>query len=246
MLVNSLDSPLIHDKGQTVSSVNIPPIDGYGSLRDASTNPPSVTPAVVKGVIPYDQACSTDDQCNTGKCQSNRCACPQRTFWSSISNRCLVCDDLLLGSRCFRLSTHKSTWYEANDYCRDDSEQEYTMKLASNLNRTDLQYLKENFLHDNDEEHNDYMYWIGATSHFDTRKLHQPTGRSKRQVPTTIFRWYDTGETAQLNAHDIWCSQMDYGALTTVNNDQLCVSLTSCGLYADDCQRNYRFICQAV
>ena len=34
---------------------------------------------------------------------------------------------------------------------------EYTMKLASNLNRTDLQHLKENFLHDTEEEHNDYM-----------------------------------------------------------------------------------------
>ena len=246
MLVNSLDNPITNEKGQGISSVNIPPIDGYGSLREPSNNPPSATTPAIKGTAAYDQACTNDDQCVTTKCHLDRCACPQRTFWSINSHRCIVCDDILLGSRCFRLSTHKSTWYEANDYCREDNEQEYPMKLASNLNRTDFQYLKENFMHDNDEEHNDYMYWMGATSHFDTRKLHQANSRTKRQVPTTIFRWYDTGETAQLNSHELWCSQMDYNALTTINNNQLCVSLTSCGLYADDCQRNYRFICQAV
>jgi hypothetical protein len=184
------------------------------------------------------------------KCQSGHCICPERLFWSTVLHRCVICHDLLIGNRCFRLSNHKSTWYEANDYCQDDNTidegQEYTMKLASNLNRTDIQYLKQSFLHENDHEQVDYIYWIGATSNFDTRKIHQLNYRNKRQVPTTIFRWYDNGETAQLNLHDIWCSQMDYTTLTTINNNQLCVSITSCGLYADDCQRNYRFLCEAI
>jgi hypothetical protein len=180
------------------------------------------------------------------KCQSNHCICPKNLFWSSILHRCIICHDILIGNRCFRLSNHKSTWYESNDYCQNDEGQEYTMKLSSNLNQTDIQYLKQNFLHNNDYEHMDYMYWIGATSHFDTRKLHGYNYRTKRQIPTTIFRWYDNGETAQLNLNDIWCSQMDYMSLTTINNNQLCISITSCGLYADDCQRNYRFLCEAV
>jgi hypothetical protein len=240
MLVNSLDSPINNDKTQNVSSVNIPVINGFGSLKGETSNQ----------MLNYDKICSTDDDCETKissmKCQSSHCVCPQRSFWSLTLYRCIQCQDISLGSRCFRLSNHKSTWYESNDYCQDDEGHEYKMKLASNLNRTDLLYLKDKFLHDNDEEHNDYMYWIGATSHFDTRKLHQSDSRKKRNVPTTNFRWYDNGETAQLNFHDLWCSQTDYSSLTMINNNQLCVSLTSCGLYADDCQRNYRFLCEAV
>jgi hypothetical protein len=224
-----------NDKTPNVSPVDIPVINGYGSLKG-------------QGSVGYDKICSTHDDCDTKvssmKCQSGHCVCPQRSFWSSNLHRCIQCQDISLGSRCFRLSNHKSTWFESNDYCQDDEGQEYTMKLASNLNRTDLLYLKDKFLHDNDEEHNDYMYWIGATSQLDTRKVQQ--SKTKRSVPSATFRWYDNGETAQLNVHDLWCSPADYSGLTTINNNQLCVSLTSCGLYADDCQRNYRFLCEAV
>jgi hypothetical protein len=177
------------------------------------------------------------------KCQLGHCICLKDYFWSSSFHRCIKCQDILIGNRCFRLSNHKSTWYEANDYCQDNQEQEYTMKLSSNLNQTDIEYLKHNFLHNNDYEHIDYMYWIGATSYFDTKKFNY---RTKRTIPTTIFRWYDNKQTTQFNFHNIWCSQMDYMSLTTINNNQLCVSITSCGLYADDCQRNYRFLCEAI
>ena len=111
------------------------------------------------------------------------------------------------------------------------------MKLASNLNRTDIELLKQSLIHEDNGEQLDYFYWIGSTSHLETRNT-----RTKRRVPTTIFRWYDTGETAQLNLPAIWCSQREQ----PLNNNNLCLSLTSCGLYADDCQRNYRFICEAV
>jgi len=268
MLVNSLDSSNnnpVNDKPhltisstltttQSISAVNIPLINGYGSLKAPPSYPNTETSSISNDITAYDKLCSTDDNCDTNKssmkCQSGHCICPERLFWSTVLHRCVICHDLLIGNRCFRLSNHKSTWYEANDYCQDDNTidegQEYTMKLASNLNRTDIQYLKQSFLHENDHEQVDYIYWIGATSNFDTRKIHQLNYRNKRQVPTTIFRWYDNGETAQLNLHDIWCSQMDYTTLTTINNNQLCVSITSCGLYADDCQRNYRFLCEAI
>jgi hypothetical protein len=240
MLVNSLDRYSISTtKTQNISAVNIPLINGFGSLKIPSLN------------SNYDQNCLTDEDCNTKgssmKCQLNHCICPKRLFWSSISHRCVECHDLLIGNRCFRLSSHKSRWYDANEYCQEensnDEGHEYSMKLASNLNQTDIQYLKQSFLHDHDHEHIDYMYWIGATSHYDTKKLNY---RIRRELPLTTFRWYDDNQFAQINFHDIWCSQMDYNSLTTINNNQLCVSLSSCGLYADDCQRNYRFICEAV
>lgn len=114
------------------------------------------------------------------------------------------------------------------------------MKLASNINRTDIQLLKQTLLDENNGEQLDYFYWIGATSHFDTRKIHQ---RTKRRTPTTIFRWYDNGEITQLDMPDLWCSQKEH---PSNSNNQLCISLTSCGLYADDCQRNSRFLCEAI
>lgn len=234
--------------------MNIPSINGYGSLKAPSLNPNVETTPSSNEPITYDKTCSTDDDCDSRRssmhCQSGHCLCPKRLFWSKLLHRCVVCHDLLIGNRCFRLSNHKSTWFEANDFCQEennlDEGHEYTLKLATNLNRTDIQYLKESFAAENDQDQQDYMYWIGATSNFDTRKIHQAIHRTKRQVPMTIFRWYDTGETAQLNLHDIWCSQTDYSSLATVNNNELCVSVTSCGLYADDCQRNYRFLCEAV
>ena len=73
------------------------------------------------------------------------------------------------------------------------------MKLASNLNRTDIELLKQSLLQENDGEQLDYFYWIGSTSHFDTQKLHQQKPRNRRRAPSTIFRWYDSGETAQLD-----------------------------------------------
>ena len=247
ILVNSLENPINNDKTPNISPINLPSINGFGSFKESTINPPIETSTTKSNtIITYETSCSTDADCDTMTCQSGHCRCPKPFFWSSISHRCIKCDDILIDNRCFRLSTHKSTWFEANDYCHDEEAEDYTMKLASNLNQTDIQYLKENFLHNNDDEHIDYMYWIGATSHFDTRKLHGFNTRIKRQIPTRIFRWYDNGETAQLYLHDLWCSQMDYMSLTTINNNQLCVSITSCGLYADDCQRNYRFLCQAV
>lgn len=157
----------------------------------------------------------------------------------------------MIGNRCFRLSNHKSTWNEANDYCQnddddndDDNQPEYTMKLVSSLNQTDIQYFKKIFLNHHDAEHVDYMYWIGATTDLNSKKLYNY--RTKREISTTTFHWYDTHEIAKINHNDIWCSQMDYAHLATINNNELCVSITSCGLYTDDCQRNYRFICEAI
>ncbi len=256
--MNNLDTPTNDQTAtpmtttQSISAVNIHSINGFGSLIAPSLNTDLNT--ISNEIHEYDRTCFTDQDCNLNnsflKCQYGHCICPIRYFWSPIFRRCLSCKDLSIGNRCFRLSNHKSTWYEANDYCRDenslDEQQEYTMKLASNLNRTDIELLKQSLIHEDNGEQLDYFYWIGSTSHFDTRKLHKQTSRNKRRVPTTIFRWYDTGETAQLNIPDIWCSQHEHMNIATLNNNELCISLTSCGLYADDCQRNYRFLCEAV
>ncbi|CAF2932270.1 unnamed protein product [Rotaria sp. Silwood2] len=269
VLVNNLDSSTnnyqndkIHTKTssllatttQTISAINIPLIDGFGSFKILPSNPTIETSSVSNDLLEYDKLCSTDENCDKNKssmtCQSNHCICPKRLFWSTQLHRCIICHDLLIGNRCFRLSNHKSTWHEANDYCQNDNiiddEQEYTMKLVSNLNQTDIQYLKKEFLHNHNHEEIDYMYWIGAISDFNQKKLYQYNYRIKRQISTTVFRWYDNHEIAQINFHDIWCSQTDYMHLTTINHDELCVSITSCGLYTDDCQRNYRFICEAI
>ena len=272
MLVNSLDGPIPYGSqtdpnslskstgtaatptGTTpnVAMATIHSINAYGSL----IAPPSNTDAtgILNEIVEYDKVCSNDQECHSTntlmKCQQKRCACPTRYFWSPLVRRCIACKDISIGNRCFRLSNHKSTWYEANDFCQEettnDDQPEYTMKLASNLNRTDIELLKRSLLNEDDGEQLDYFYWIGLTSQFDTRKLHQHPVRSKRRVPTTIFRWYDNGETAALNMVDIWCSQNDPSTQNSLNNNELCVSLTSCGLYADDCQRNYRFLCEAV
>jgi hypothetical protein len=267
MLVNSLDMPINNNHPTdpmyattvplptttpNIAAVNIHSINGFGSL----IAPPSNTEASSTNneLIDYDRSCVSDQDCGSSntamRCQQSHCICPPRYFWSPIVRRCLSCKDLSIGNRCFRLSSHKSTWYETNDFCQDeastDEQQEYTMKLASNLNRTDIELLKRSLLQEEEGEQLDYFYWIGLTSQFDTRKLHQQSARSKRRVPTTIFRWYDNGETAQLNMADIWCSQTDQSSVGATNNNELCVSLTSCGLYADDCQRNYRFLCEAV
>lgn len=254
ILLNTLDTSTTStdaDREQNISTIIVPPINGYGSLKESLTTRPIETATVISSQpINSDRSCSIDTDCNSTVssmiCQSGQCVCPKSFFWSSIFRRCVQCQDISIGDRCFRLSTHKSTWYEANEYCQDEEGDEYTMKFVSNLNQSDIQYLKENYLHNTEDEHVDYVYWIGATSHFNTRKLHESLARTKRQVPTQIFRWYETGETAQLNIPELWCSQIDYASLSTINNNQLCVSLASCGLYADDCQRNYRFICQAV
>ncbi|CAF0876477.1 unnamed protein product [Rotaria sp. Silwood1] len=269
VLVNNLDSPinnyqndktdsitssLLTTTTQTISVVNIPLINGFGNFKVLPSNPTIETSSVSNDLIEYDKLCSTDENCDRNKssmiCQSNHCICPKRLFWSTQLYRCIICHDVLINNRCFRLSNHKSTWHEANDYCQSDNmiddEQEYTMKLVSNLNQIDIQYLKKHFLHDYNYEENDYMYWIGATSDFNQKNLYQYNYRVKRQIPTTVFRWYDNHEIAQINLHDIWCSQSDYMHLTTINNNELCVSITSCGLYTDDCQRNYRFICEAI
>jgi len=264
MLVNSLDTPMNTNHyndptpttpmtaTQSISVVNIHAINGFGSLIAPSLNSESNT--ISNDIIEYDKSCNVDQDCSSSntflKCQYGHCICPTRYFWSINLRRCISCKDLSIGNRCFRLSNHKSTWYESNEYCRDenslDEQSEYTMKLASNLNRTDIELLKQSLLQEDDGEQLDYFYWIGSTSQFDTRKLHSQNKRNKRRVPTTVFRWYDNGETAQLNIPDIWCSQKEPMNIASINNNELCVSLTSCGLYADDCQRNYRFLCEAV
>ncbi len=243
--MNNLDTlPNDQTTIPSISAVNIHAINGFGSLLAPSLNTMS------NELHEYDRICFIDQDCNSNnsflKCQYGHCICPIRYFWSPIFHRCISCKDLSIGNRCFRLSNHKSTWYEANDYCRNenslDEQQEYTMKLASNLNRTDIELLKQSLIHSDDGEQLDYFYWIGSTSHFNTRKFSKQISRNKRHVSTTIFHWYDTGEIAQLNFSNIWCSQREQ----PLNHNELCISLTSCGLYADDCQRNYRFICEAV
>lgn len=254
ILVNSLDTHVEQTTTATtpsnISAINIYSINGFGSLKaptfasDMNTFPSET--------IEYDRTCSNDNDCYSTtsflKCFSGRCRCATRSFWSKNARRCLICQDLSIGNRCFRLSSHKSTWYESNDYCQDehnlDEQQIYSMKLASNLNRTDIELLKRSLLQDDNTEQLDYFYWIGATSQFDTQKLHNK--RTRRNIPTTIFRWYDNGETAQLNQVDIWCSQNGQINMDSINNNEQCVSLTSCGLYADNCQRNYRFLCEAI
>ena len=237
---------------QNVAAVNIHSMNGPDRSGAAYLNNPLNT--VTGSTVQYDRSCMTDDDCGSTstlmKCQQNHCICDTRYFWSAMSRRCVSCKDLSVGHRCFRLSSHKSTWHEANDHCQEESspddQQEYTMKLSSNLNRTDIELLKQSLLKEDDGEQQDYFYWLGSTSRFDTRQLHTSNSRTKRRVPTTIFRWYDNGEMALLNTPDMWCSQTDHGSSVTINNNELCVSLTSCGLYADDCQRNYRFLCEAV
>ena len=265
MLVNSLETPMnfnyYYDRTkattptippQNISAINIPPINSFTNLPTPSLN--TNMNIISSKDSDFDKSCRTDDDCKSSnsylKCQGKYCVCPARYFWSPAQRRCMLCKDLSVGSRCFRLSNHKSTWHEANDYCQDenslDDEDEYTMKLVSNLNRTDIELLRHSLLHEDDGERLDYFYWIGSTSHFDTQKSLKHTHRNKRRVPTTIFRWYDNNEITQLNFPDIWCSQTQHMNTATVNNNELCVSLTSCGLYADDCQRNYRFLCEAV
>ncbi|CAF0908513.1 unnamed protein product [Rotaria sordida] len=244
VLVDNLDSPInnyqnekIHTKTssllttttQTISAVNIPLINGFGSFKVLPSNPTIETSSVSNDLIEYNKLCSTNENCDGNKslmiCQSNHCICPKHLFWSTQLHSCIVCHDLLIGNRCFRLSNHKSTWDEANDYCQNDiidDEQEYTMKLVSNLNQTDIQYFKKRFLHSPNHEEIDYMYWIGATSNFNEKNLYQYKYRIKRQIPTTVFRWYDNHEIAQINFHNIWCSQSDYMHLATINNNELC------------------------
>lgn len=242
--------------GTNISVVNIPQINGFGSLKAPSLNNdiPVETSSSVQEMIKYDQYCSTNDDCQFNLssliCRSNRCLCPENYFWSSTNNRCLICHDLLIGSRCFRLSNHKSTWYQANDYCENIdstiSEQEYRMRLASNLNRTDIEYLRDSFAQMGNQEQLDYIYWIGATSYLDTKKLHQLNSRNRRHIVRTIFRWFHNQQAASINLESLWCSQMNSLKLDTVNKNELCISITGCGLYADDCQRNYRYICEAL
>lgn len=239
---------------QNVSAVNRPVINGFGSLQELPLNPTFEASTISSETIEYEKLCSIDENCDKNKssmiCQSNHCICPKRLFWSSQLHRCIVCHDLLIGNRCFRLSSHKSTWNEANEYCQHDNlmddEQEYTMKLASNLNQTDIQYLKQSFTHSHHHEHHDYMYWIGATSDFIQKKVYHYNYRAKRDIPMIIYRWYDNHEVAQINLNELWCSQIDYTHLSTINNNELCVTITSCGLYTEDCQTNYRFICEAI
>ena len=240
ILMNNLDTPPSNDQTVTpnISTVNIHAINGFGSLLAPSSN------TMPNEVYEYDRTCFNDQDCSSNnsslRCQNGRCICPTRYFWSTTFHRCIPCKDLSIGNRCFRLSNHKSTWYESNDYCRDETafDEQYTMKLTSNLNRTDIELLKQSLIHEDNGEQLDYFYWIGSISRLDTRKI----SRSKRQISATTFRWYDTGAIVQLNLPNIWCSQREQ----PLNHNEQCISLTSCGLYADDCQRNYRFICEAI
>jgi hypothetical protein len=267
VLANSLDTPINyhhhHQQQQllqkdgmhattmlpNIAAIDIHAINGYGSL--IAPMPNTESSAIARDTIEYDTNCVNDQDCystsTSMKCQGNRCQCSTRFFWSSTVRRCMSCKDVSIGNRCFRLSSHKSTWYEANESCQDEShnddQHEYTMKLASSLNRTDIELLKQSLVQDDDGDQLDYFYWLGLTSQFDTKNTRQ---RTKRRVPTTIFRWYDNGQTASLTMPDIWCSQTEPLGQSSMNNNELCVSLTGCGLYADDCQRNYRFVCEAM
>ncbi|UJR10510.1 hypothetical protein I4U23_014713 [Adineta vaga] len=249
VLVNNLEMSMITNEQNTttastlnVSAINIHSINGFGSL----------TVPIPNEITSYSKTCLTDDDCNSNnsslKCQNEHCTCSRRSFWSMTLHRCLVCKDLPIGNRCFRLSNHKSSWNETIDFCRDenllDEQIEYSMKLVSNLNRTDIALLKQSLLEQEDGEQLDYFYWIGLTSQSEIQKL---TNRIKQRTPiSTNFYWYDSGKTAQVNISDLWCSQNEHMKSDINDNNSLCITLTSCGLYADDCQRNYRFLCEAV
>ena len=238
-----------------ISTVNIPLIDGFGSLKAPpfSSDTNTETPSIPQELIDLHHPCSTNDDCKSNVssllCKSGRCSCPENLFWSSSIHRCLTCHDLFLGNRCFRLLNHKLTWYQAHDYCQNDNpiddEQEYTMKLASKLERTDIESLKQAFFHQNNYEA-DYIYWIGATSYSDMRKLHQLNLKTRRQVPTVAFHWYDDAQGALIDMKDVRCPQMTSSKREDISDNERCVGITSCGLYADDCQRNNRFICEAT
>ena len=267
LLINSIDSrrqepssPSITSESVAstgnVSTIDIPSINGFGSLRATSfsSDVKIERSFAAQQTMEYDKLCSTDDDCSSRRslmvCLVGHCTCPRRLFWSSTLHRCTMCHDVLIGKRCFRLSNHKSTWYEANESCQNensiDDAQEYTMRLASNLNRTDIQYVKQEFLHDSNLEQFDYIYWIGATTRSETRPWHSSKFRYRRQLSPAQFQWYDNGEPAAFNRQDMWCSQTNYQSLARVQPRDLCVSITSCGLYADDCERSYRFLCEAV
>ncbi|CAF3818605.1 unnamed protein product [Adineta steineri] len=260
VLVDNLDIPItVNDQtlipvAQNISPVDIHLINGFGSLQVSSLNIDINT--IPTEIAKYNKSCLMDEDCSLNNsfltCQNEHCMCSTHYFWSSALHRCISCKDLSIGNRCFRLSNHKSTWYETNDYCQDenslDEQQEYTMKLTSNLTRTDIELLTHSLLQEDNGEQLDYFYWIGLTNHFNIQKFHKQNYRTKRRISTTttIFHWYDNNEITQLDSPDIWCSQKENINRETIDNNELCVSLTSCGLYADDCQRNYRYLCEAA
>ncbi|CAF0986181.1 unnamed protein product [Didymodactylos carnosus] len=222
-------------------------INGFGSLVMVSDDE----------TIKLDMPCDIDHDCGYSNglyCQMKRCKCKSRTFWSHKNHTCISCRDLSIGNRCFRFSSNKATWYDSNEYCKDEIETDdnddlksgYSLKLASNLNITDIELLRYSLNEHVDDSVLDYYYWIGATSHIDTIKLHNSTTiRKKRRVPRideiAVYEWYDNGEHAQLESIDIWCPK----GSEQIKKDDQCVSITGCGLYADDCNRNYRFLCEA-
>ena len=242
VLVNNLETSVLTNNQtapiQNVSAIDIPSINGFGSLKLPVSN------TIANDVQLYGKSCLTDDDCNLNnaslKCRNERCTCAMRWFWSTNSSRCLSCKDLSIGSRCFRLSNHKSSWMETIDFCRDDNfldgQSDYSMKLVSNLNLTDIELLKTSLIEEDDGEQLDYFYWIGLTNQIDMQKEHVASVSKN-------FYWFDTGKVAQVNKSDLWCSQKEQSANDT---NPICVTLTSCGLYADDCQRNYRFLCEAI
>ncbi|CAF0876185.1 unnamed protein product [Adineta ricciae] len=248
VLVNNLESSVLTNNqtiltttpSQNVSAIDIHSINGFGSLKLPLSN------TVANDVQLYGKSCLTDDDCNLNnaslKCRNDRCTCAIRWFWSTNSSRCLSCKDLSIGSRCFRLSNHKSSWMETIDFCRDDNsldgQSDYSMKLVSNLNLTDIELLKTSLIEEDDGEQLDYFYWIGLTNQIDMPKQRVTSASTPKD-----FYWFDTGKVAQLNKSDLWCSQREE---TTNDTNRICVTLTSCGLYADDCQRNYRFLCEAI
>lgn len=263
ILVHSLDSseedpasaPITVNPKRKISTVNIPLINGFGSLKAPSLSSDMNTeaPSIPQELIDVYDPCLTHEDCQNNVssmlCKSGSCSCPDTLFWSSTAHRCLACHDLFIGNRCFRLLNHKLSWYQAHDYCQNDNpiadEQEYTMKLASKLDRTDIESLKQAFFHQNNYEA-DYIYWIGATSYSDMRKLHQLNLKTRRQVPTVEFHWYDDAQGSLIDMKDVRCPQMTSTKREEMNDNERCVGITSCGLYADDCQRNNRFICEAT
>ena len=227
-------------------------IDGYGSLKtqDVNLTMNSRVTVVLQEIIAYGDICSIDIDCKNNVssmiCHSSHCICPSGFFWSSSSKRCVICQDLLVGNRCFHLSNHKSTWYQANDYCQNEhtvSENlDYMMKLASNLSIAEIQYIQEQLSQESNKNQDmNYVYWIGASSYSDTKILHQLNHRTRRQIRRTEFRWYDNEEIARINLSNLWCSKI----VSSQQQNGICVSITSCGLHAEDCQRHDRFICEA-
>lgn len=242
-----------------ISSVKLHEINGYGSLKgvfDRSKKLRIEDLSNLSETIFYGKTCSTNKDCQSERtfmvCQSSACVCTGKVYWSSRNERCLPCHDVLIGNRCFRLSTYKSDWNQSREHCQhnDDTDEslDHSMKLVTDLNPTEIEQLREILSNSSDEHESllNYIYWIGASSNVETRKTLQIEHRYRRQLKTIDYFWYDNERTARINPTNLWCPNTNQISSFSNFNEHLCVGIASCGLNSESCHRHNRFICEAI